>query len=144
MLVWLRAVRIYAKWSTVRCRGFPFDFNRHDSSIHEGNKPKRGFDLQVRDGDFIEFEFKTRCYSYSLFTHVRCKGRDSTKLEILSLMSFHWFSILFMFASILFVSNLVNQNACKQTKVLANKPKCWQTNQNADKQTKILTNKPKF
>ena len=41
----------------------------------------------------------------------------------------------------LFFGNLVKQNACKQTKVLANKPKCWQTNQNADKQTKILTNK---
>ena len=59
------------------------------------NKPERGFGLQVRDGDFIEFEFKTRCYSYSLFTHFTFKGRDSTKLEIMSLMSFHWFSILF-------------------------------------------------
>ena len=59
------------------------------------NKPERGFGLQVRDGDFIEFEFKTRCYSYSLFTHLMFKGRDSTKLEILSSMSFHWFSILF-------------------------------------------------
>ena len=24
------------------------------------NKPERGFGFQVRDGDFIEFEFKTR------------------------------------------------------------------------------------
>ena len=24
------------------------------------NKPEKGFGLQVRDGDFIEFEFKTR------------------------------------------------------------------------------------
>ena len=59
------------------------------------NKPERDFGLQVRDGDFIEFEFKTRSYSYSLFTHFAFKGRDSTKLEIMSLMSFHWFSILF-------------------------------------------------
>ena len=51
----------------------------------------------------------------------------------------------FLFLQIgLFVGTLVNQNAGKQTKVLANKPKCWQTNQNAVKQTKILTNKPKF
>ena len=51
----------------------------------------------------------------------------------------------FLFLQIgLFVGTLVNQKAGKQTKVLANKPKCWQTNQNADKQTKILTNKPKY
>ena len=30
------------------------------------------------------------------------------------------------------------------TKILANKPKFWQTNQNSDKQTKILANKPSF
>ena len=30
------------------------------------------------------------------------------------------------------------------TKMLAKKPKCWQTNQNACKQTKMLTSQPKF
>ena len=38
----------------------------------------------------------------------------------------------------LFVGNLVNQNACKQTKVLANKPNCRQTYQNSRKQTKFV------
>ena len=33
----------------------------HGASAKKGkNKPERGFGLQVRDGDFIEFEFKTR------------------------------------------------------------------------------------
>ena len=53
--------------------------------------------------------------------------------------------LFFLFCQIvLFVGNLVNQNAGKKAKELANKSKCWQTNQNADEQTKILTNKPKF
>ena len=46
------------------------------------NKPERGFGLQVRDGDFIEFEFKTRHQSYYLFTHFFFKGREIRNVVI--------------------------------------------------------------
>jgi hypothetical protein len=39
---------------------------------------------------------------------------------------------------------LKNQTSCKQTKMLSNKPKCWQTNQNADKQTKTFLYRLQF
>ena len=67
-------------------------------------------------------------------------------------------NFFFVCQVVLFVGILVCLSAIWLTKMLANKPKCWQTNQNAGKQTKmlykqtkmlykqtkILTNKPKF
>ena len=100
------------------------------------NKPERGFGLQVRDGDFIELEFKLSikiilyivkviwiwkgliCLSRFWFLSRFCLKAEFWQTNLVCLLEF-WF-VCQHFG--LFASTLVNQIANKLTK-------CWQKTQ---------------